>query len=304
MQLSAQPVLRLKVRNRELAAVETGAELRSLRNRYHSVVQYAEVPGRREAESLEEAGARVLAYVPDTGLLIATPRGFRLPEAGWIRSWTLAAADKLSAALDLRVSAEQAMVFVVEFHPDVRAEEARQIALSEDLSIREHPDLAGSHLLLEGSPEAMRRLAEWDEVAYLFPASRELAEGRPAYACAGAMSEAGGIGQYVSRVGEGWDGPGRNPARLLFSFERLTEALPRHVLEGEVARAMREWMRHVQVDFAPGGDRNRARHVNILFTSGRHGDPFPFDGRGRTLAHTFFPAPPNPEPVADRKSVV
>ena len=41
-----------------------------------------------------------------------------------------------------------------------------------------------------------------------------------------------------------------------------------------------------------------SRNLNFLFASGPHGDPFPFDGPGRTLAHTFYPADVNPEPIA------
>jgi hypothetical protein len=37
--------------------------------------------------------------------------------------------------------------------------------------------------------------------------------------------------------------------------------------------------------------------ANILFATGAHGDAYPFDGPG-VLAHTFYPAPTNPEPIA------
>ena len=40
------------------------------------------------------------------------------------------------------------------------------------------------------------------------------------------------------------------------------------------------------------------KNLNILFATGAHGDPFAFDGRGRVLAHTFYPPPTNRNPVA------
>src|SRR5581483_12290220 len=59
-----------------------------------------------------------------------------------------------------------------------------------------------------------------------------------------------------------------------------------------------EWAKVAQITWLPGGSPTGSRTVNVLFATGDHGDGFPFDGRGGVLAHTFYPSPPNPEPIA------
>ena len=44
--------------------------------------------------------------------------------------------------------------------------------------------------------------------------------------------------------------------------------------------------------------RDRARTITVLFGSGQHGDGYSFRRPGSILAHTFYPSPPNPEPIA------
>ncbi|MCP5113040.1 MAG: matrixin family metalloprotease, partial [bacterium] len=189
-------------------------------------------------------------------------------------------------------------MFLVEFHPDVLSADARSIALQESLRIHDNPDLRWDQLLVEGDLARAHSLAGWDEVAYVFPASAELRGGFPTIACAGALTGYGPVGQYVATVGPGWDGAGLGAASLSYSLEELTTQLPRHEVEHEIRRALDEWARYVDVSFVAGGSHSGPKNLNFLFAKGYHSDPYPFDGPGRVLAHTFYPAPPNGEPIA------
>lgn len=187
---------------------------------------------------------------------------------------------------------------VVELFPDVAPAEARQIASLEGVRLAEHADMGTSHLLVEATSAQLTSLAEWDEVAYIFPASDALAKADRLHPCGGALTQFGMVGQYVARIGEGWDGPGRNPVTLKYAISAIPDKLPAEAARAEILRALAEWSRVVKVDFTSGGTAGGAATVNILFATGSHGDPFAFDGPGRVLAHTFYPAPPNPEPLA------
>ncbi len=304
----AQPVLQLK--GRRLESFGAAAELavrRSLRGeRAHHIIQFAAPPTSGELDILREQGARILQYVPDNGLLVSAPAGFEPAELAVQTVEPLRMADKLSPILEawpgtsvaVLASEEPRMSLVVEFHPDVEQGEARQILALEGLVAGQHPDLVGSHQIVKATMKEARRLAEWDEVAYVFPASRELEEGLLVHACAGAVTQQGPVGQYVSKIGEGWDGPGLKPAALTYTMQALTDKLPQAAVRGELLKAMGEWSKYVSIDFTAGTQTDANRNLNILFASGSHGDRYAFDGPGRVLAHTFYPAPPNPEPIA------
>jgi len=236
---------------------------------------------------------RLLRPVPDGAWLVSAPADADPSSFGAPVAFRLAPEQKLS-----RLLAARRDYFLVEFHPDVSRGDAETIVLREGAILVENPDLRPDHLLVRGTRQQAARIAEWDEVAYVFPASPELRNGFPTLACAGAIASEGAVGQYILAVGPGWDGPGLGSADLTYTFERLTQNLPPDAAAGEIQRAFGEWSRYVAVRFLPGASPGAPRNLNFLFTRGDHGDGYPFDGPGRNLAHTFYPAPPNPEAIA------
>lgn len=266
---------------------QQAAPLRKDPGRLHGVVRQAAAG---DAADLRERGLTVIQVTSD-GVVVSGPIAemaiAQLPEAS----------AKVSPVLH-DLAGDQAIRFLAEFHPDVPEGDMRSIATQEGMLIRDHPDLVAGHLMLEGTMDQIENLARWDEVAYLWPASEELSHGEPVRACAGALTEFGPIGQYVATVGAGWDGPGQGAASLLYSIQQGTPKVPADKLKQEIQRALAEWSRVVKIDFTQGGSATQHGHLNFLFAKAAHGDPYPFDGRGRVLAHTFYPAPPNPEPLA------
>lgn len=266
-------------------------------NRVHRIVDVPDQGFAAHWEEMTTHGALVVQYLPESAMIVAGPAevlGGKPVNPAW----------KWSPALEMPVGEAHAALHdavqtvVVEFYPDVDTNDARSIADEEGLRIKQHPDLLPWHLLVEGSVDALQRLTHWDEVAYLFPAAVELENGAPLRACAGAVTEFGLVGQYVAKVGEGWDGPGRNSARLRFVIRNIAQRLAPSAARTEIARAFAEWSKHVQVDFEAGVRMSDTRQIDIQFAARAHGDQYPFDGPGRVLGHTFYPAPPNSEPIA------
>ena len=134
-------------------------------------------------------------------------------------------------------------------------------------------------------------------MAYILPASADLVARHRVIACAGAILENGAAGQYVE-VGRGWPKDANGAVALRYFFDSLTAKIAESVARGEIERAFREWQKYGDVTLTAGDTADAPRTITVRFSHGAHGDSYPFDGPGGMLAHTFYPAPPNSEPIA------
>jgi hypothetical protein len=295
----AGPKLHLK--NRVIDPSESGKAVRVKLShnravnaaRVHVLVQYDHEPTPADVATLSERGVTVTGYVHENGLMVSCKDPGALDGLGLLWASRLEVSDKLSPLLD-----DDGGAAVFEFHSDVDINDARRIFVDAGLTIVENPDLGPHHLMAGGSAGQIRDAAERDEVAYVFPPSDSLRNREPVIACAGAITALGTPGQYTAVAGEGWDGPGKGSATLSYFFSNSTSQIPDAQVREEVLRAFNEWTRYVKLMLTPAGDAAANRTINILFGHRDHGDPYPFDGPGGALAHTFYPAPPNPEPIA------
>lgn len=277
----AQPPLRLKVPGDANGPARSAARTLAAR---HLIVQFAEAPTASTVEELAQRGARVLQYIPDHAVLVAAEVELDLQGLDVVFAGAIAARQKISPR------AATGAANVVEFHPDVDLNEARRIVLGAGLELLENPDVGPHRLLVRGA--SMGALAEHDEVAYIFPASQALAAGLPTQRC---FAE---VAQIVTTYGSGWDGPGLGSAALTYTFGSDTTKLAPSAARAEVLRAMQTWAEVAAITWQAGSNSSASRNVHLLWATGSHGDANAFDGPYGVLAHTYFPAPPNPEPIA------
>jgi Matrixin len=293
----AQPALRLKGLKPDSSTLAAPIVTRTrMPGRSHFLVQFATEPGPSEMQALVDRGAAVLSYVPDAGLSITLRDGTSLSGTGVQWMGRLRPDEKFSPELDGKLVAGQAPPVLVVFYTDVPEGEARAIAMDSGAAIPDNPDLLPHHLLIEGTVDQVRQLADWDEVSYIFPASTDLVQGLPVYSCLGALTSAGPVAQGVPLVGYGWDGPGLGSASLNYAFVYVTEQQPAASVESEIERAYAEWSKYVQVTFTAADNATGPQTLAVLFASGAHGDGYPFTSN--VLAHTFYPYPLNPESIA------
>jgi len=308
--LLAQPALRLKVPVSANTEVRTASENPIVRGGSlprltptHVILQFDQPPTPGTLDALKARGAVVLQDVPDNGVLVLMNNTVSLDGLGIRSALRLDPREKLSPLITSDNASTASSYYLVEFHPDVDPNVARRLILNAGLELHENPDLLRRHLLVHisnaGDAQAkLELLASQDQVAYIFPAAANLAAGTPVNVCGGALTVLGTIGQIIATNGDGWDGPGLNAATLNYVFQHVTAQLPAGVPQSEILRAMAEWAKVIQITWQPVADPVGNRTVNIFWAPGDHGYGFPFDGPGGVVAHTFYPAPPNHEPLA------
>ena len=284
----SQPPIRLKSR---MPPGSDRARQTAAAHERHHIVQFASWPGPAVRAELERRGMRVLGYVPDNALMVA---GELFLDGLDISSVSvLKAADKISPLLSQQATGP----LLVEFYPDVDPAAARAAAAAAGFEVIENPGLLPGQLVLSGSHSRIEAMAEAGEVSYILPAAPELAAGEVLPGCAGALSEAGAIADYVL-VGNGWPKDAAGNVAIRYFIRSLTDKIDAGAARAEIERALREWARYGGFTATTGDQSGGERSIDILFARGAHGDAYPFDGPGGTLGHTFYPAPPNSETIA------
>lgn len=266
-------------------------------DRTHFLIQFAGPVTRADLAALRAAGAVPLRYVPDNTVAVSVKPNFNpaaIARARWVGQ--LGPSDKLSVETtkDIARDFPAYPLTVVEFQPDVsQATVIERLAAAGTAPVRSKA-LPRYMAAIPTERTAIEALANDDAVAWIYPGTTDLISSG-ALMCEGVNSSEGIVANYAT-VGDGWDGSGLGPVSLSYYLLKGTTDIAVSLQAGEIARALTEWSRFVDVRWAPAPRAGEMRSLTILWGPRDHGDDYPFDPG--VLAHAFYPSPPVPEPIA------
>ncbi len=293
-----------EVEGKSSALKAAAAYPRSVSGRnWHWIVQFS--TSEPDFSPWTERGAQVLTSVPVNAFILSVPEGMSWDNLDFTFRTPIDAADKMSpevfvANLDADIAPQELSptLVIVHFHKDVKQWEADAILEAEGVTPISHGSLEVEDRLVEIPIEKMNALALWDEVEYIFPAPAGMKNGDLFLSCGGVLSNGYEVAMLAATYGNGWDGVGKSSASISYSFGPLGNRTDPTQTRAEIRRALSQWSSVVAVNFTETTARTSSRNIDILFATGNHGDPFPFTSGTTVLAHSFYPANPNPEPLA------
>jgi hypothetical protein len=289
-----QGTIRLKTRDFTPSAIPATTRPGRLdgHDRRHYLVLFRSYPGADVLATLARRRIQVLGYVPENALMVSAAV---LNLQGLDVSWAgpMDQADKISPV----VATQSTGAYLVIFQPDTDIAHDSEVVQRLGFTVVANPSLLPGQLMFTGAYSGLSAVAALDQVAYILPASTELLNGDAVMGCAGALTLAGPVSQYV-KMGQGWSKDADGGVALGYFLDSVTPRLDESLVRSEIARAFAEWARYSNFTIAPAVASNKARSIDIQFARFAHGDAYPFDGPGGALAHTFYPAPYNSEPVA------
>ena len=256
----------------------------------HYLVLFGSYPGPDVLADLAARHIVVDAYVPENALMVsAVSLNLRGLDVLWAAP--MDPADKISPAV------QASSAYLVILQPDTDSAQDQAEIESVGFSVLENPYLLAHQVLVAGAFSGLPALADLDEVAYILPASVELQSGAAVLACPGPLTSAGPTAQYVA-AGHGWSKDGNGRVGLQYFIDSLTPDVAASVARSEIARAFAAWAEYGNINITAAGAAGEQHGIDVLFARYAHGDAYPFNGPNGVLAHTFYPVPGNPEPIA------
>lgn len=263
----------------------------------HMLVQFHSMPS---VEQLHGLGVQPLQWVAATTVAARVPNTLP-PELRNLIRWhgELLAQDKFTHAAfaQLNQSGGKSKQLLVEAYPDVTSDSlVQQIQLAGGRVIA-HPSLPPNIKMVRGLAQVFEALSELSLVNWISVPAGSLTAGLPTHYCPGVVTPFGPVANYVT-LGDGWEGSGKHAVTLQYYFTNGTPDLPDAVSREEVHKALLMWARYVNIKFLPTDIAAQPFTIDIAWEQGAHEDPLVFDGIGGALAHAFFNAPVNAEPLA------